>query len=480
MMTTAARQHGHELPDDHGRRNADDAAGALELRNWEGSVASYPRAVVDARDVQDIVAVLTDAERYPPPVRAHGSNHSTTQCGVADGGTVIRMRGMDRILEIGPDTVTAQAGALYIDVAKELEKHRLQFYVNVEIGNLSMGAAACTGTKDASMPGEFGQVCSYCIGMKMVRPNGEILEVTEDDPELMQLARSNYGLFGVVYEVTFRIRPLQAMSLEHRTFDLDEFVEELPTLWARGDSMMMYIFPFLNRITVEFRRYAEDEAAAGERVARPDRLAWRLRNLCWKSIIPGFGYLAERYVPLPGARYFAVDSFNRGIQGMLNGISGRRTVPTDQMMRYPDTSGFTKYTFSIWAFPEEQYARTLREYFSWVRHYREVKGWRPNMLHVGYRIPKDESPLFSYSYKGNVMTIDPVSTGTPGWLEFLDAYNDFCTEHDGTPLFNQTRGLERRHSRAAFGERIDKFNEARARYDPDDRLLNEYFREVLS
>jgi FAD/FMN-containing dehydrogenase len=478
MVTTTARQEGHRLPDDEGRIPASPAPG-LELRNWEGSVASYPRAVVEARNVDDIVGVLTDAERYPSPVRAHGSNHSTTLCGVADGGTVLKMRGMDRILEIGPDTVTVQAGALYIDVAKELEKHNLQFYVNVEIGNLSMGAAACTGTKDASMPGEFGQVCSYCIGMKMVRPNGEILEVTEDDPELMQLARSNYGLFGVVHEVTFRVTPLQAMSLEHHTFRLDEFEEKLPELWARGDSMMMYIFPFLDRITVEFRRYSQDEAAR-QRVTRPNRIAWRVRNFCWKNVIAGFGYLAERYIPFPGPRYFAIDSFNRVVQEMLNRLSGRHTVPTDQMIRYPEVSGWTKYTFSIWAFPEEQYARILREYFSWVRQYQKVKGWRPNIFHVGYRIMKDESPLFSYSYRGNVMTIDPVSTGTPGWLEFLDAYNDFCSEHGGTPLFNQTRGLQRRLSRAAFGERIEAFNEARKRYDPDDRLLNEYFREVLS
>ena len=78
------------------------------------------------------------------------------------------MSKMNRILSITADTVTAEAGALYIDIAQELEKRQLQFYVNTEIGSLSVGSAACAGTKDASMPGEFGQVGSYVTDIKMV------------------------------------------------------------------------------------------------------------------------------------------------------------------------------------------------------------------------------------------------------------------------------------------------------------------------
>jgi len=99
---------------------------------------------------------------------------------------------MNDIVEIGLDTVTTGAGALYIDVAKELEKRDLQFFVNVELGNLSLGSAATGGTKDASMPGEFGQVCSYAAAIKMVTPDG-----------------------GIV----------------------------VPSLRAGGDSMMLYLFP---------------------------------------------------------------------------------------------------------------------------------------------------------------------------------------------------------------------------------------------
>ena len=75
--------------------------------------------IVDANSVDDIVAVLKDPVKYPSPVRAVGSNHSTAPCGVADGGTLIRMK-MNQILSIGPDSLTVQADAVHLDMAKAL------------------------------------------------------------------------------------------------------------------------------------------------------------------------------------------------------------------------------------------------------------------------------------------------------------------------------------------------------------------------
>src|SRR5215831_11212205 len=137
------------------------------VTNWFGDLVSHPKAVVEAASVDDIVRVLKNPGSCPSPVRPIGSNHSTERCGIADGGTVVEMSKMSRIVDISTDTVTAQAGALYIDIAKELEKHGLQFYVNTEIGNLTVGSAACCGTKDGSMPGEFGQVNSFISSIKM-------------------------------------------------------------------------------------------------------------------------------------------------------------------------------------------------------------------------------------------------------------------------------------------------------------------------
>jgi hypothetical protein len=77
------------------------------------------------------------------------------------------------------------------------------------------------------------------------------------------------------------------------------------------------------------------------------------------------------------------------------------------------------------------------------------------------------------------MTFDPVSTGDAGWEQFLVAYNDFCSRHGGSPLFNQSDSLARWQVEKAFGDRLDIFKGYRERFDPSERLLNQYFKRLL-
>ena len=197
----------------------------LSVTNWGGAIRHEPSVVVRPRTAEEIVAIVRDPDRHPSPIRAIGSNHSTTRCGVADSGTIVDLSGMNRILEIGPRTVTVEAGAQQLDVALALERHGLQFAVNVEIGNMTLGSGACGATKDASMPGEFGQVNSYAVGMKLVLANGDLLEVTEEDESLLQVMRSSFGLLGILYEVTYRVHPLRPMRVSHTTYTAEEFAQ---------------------------------------------------------------------------------------------------------------------------------------------------------------------------------------------------------------------------------------------------------------
>jgi len=445
------------------------------VTNWFGDLVSHPKVVVEANSLDEIVDILKDPAKYPSPVRAIGSNHSTSRCGLADNGTIIKMSKMNRILSITSDTVTAEAGALYIDIARELEKHQLQFYVNTEIGNLSVGSAACAGTKDASMPGEYGQVGSYVTGIKMVLPSGELLEVNENQPELLRKVRSSYGTFGIITEATFRIRPIQPLAVHHETFTLEDFVQKLPELKARNESMMYYIFPFANLITVEFRKY--NPGASGD----PNRIVWPLRNYMWGTAGPRFCHQVEKDISDPTIRYGVIDGFLALWRFKLtNMIRSDYTIATDQMIRYPAVSDDSRYTFTFWAFPEEDYSTILSEYFQFCRNYYQQNGYRSNMLDVGYWVAKDQESLLSYSYDCNVMTVDPVSTANPGWKTFLESYNGFCTNRSGIPLLNQTFGVTRAQARKTLGERLRLFAETREIYDPGNRLLNDYFQDLLS
>jgi hypothetical protein len=265
------------------------------------------------------------------------------------------------------------------------------------------------------------------------------------------------------------------MAAYHKTYSVDEFHRQLPALLASGEAMMMFIGPFTNSVTIEFRRYRED--------GNPQKASswqWKLRNLIWKTLAPYTAYAVTRYVPLKRIRYFILDTFNRlGALIAVLFVRGKNTLAPDLMIRFNEKPGNCKFTFSIWGFPVEEYPRIQRDYIQFCREYYRSTGYRCNLLDLAYLVSEDTSSLFSYSSGGAVITIDPVSTGNAGWDEFLAAYNDFCSRNGGVPLFNQTNGLTREQVAKAFGERLNTFETYRIRFDPTGRMLNDYFRQLL-
>ena len=325
------------------------------------------------------------------------------------------------------------------------------------------------------MPGEYGQVGSYVIGLKMVLPSGDVLEVNEDQPDLLQKVRSSYGTFGIVTEATFRVRPVRPLAVYHETFSLDDFVQKLPQLVARNQSMMYYVFPPENLITVEFRSY--NPGAAGS----PNRVVWPLRNYLWGTVGPAFCRQVEADIALPAVRYGVIDGFCAMWRFKLTElIKSDYTLAKDQMIRYPHPATDSRYTFSFWAFPEDRFPAVLRGYFQFCQDYYREKGYRSNMISVGYRVAKDQQSPLSYSYDGNVMTVDPVSTANPGWEPFLDAYNELSSSQGGIPLLNQTARVTRAHAQKGLGDRLKAFAAARKTYDPGNRLLNGFFQDLLA
>src|ERR1044072_7572335 len=177
----------------------------VTIKSWDGTWTYRPKVLVTPTTVDDLIEIMTSEMRFPSPVRPAGSMHSTARMNGDDGGTMVDMKAMNRILKFGEDSVTVEAGATYIVVSNALKERGLQFHVTTEIGNVTLGAMATAATKDSSFPGGFGQVSSYVTAVRLVTPQGQVREINErDNPEEMQIIRSSYGLMGIIYQVTIR------------------------------------------------------------------------------------------------------------------------------------------------------------------------------------------------------------------------------------------------------------------------------------
>jgi len=450
------------------------AARVAVLRNWEGTVITRPRVIVRPKRVEDIQTILENAKAFPSPVRAIGANYSQTRCGVADGGTIVEMAAMNRILEITDHYVRVQAGAALIDVATALEQRGLQLPVNPDLGNLTMGAAAVGPAKDSSMPGEIGQLSSALTEVKLVLPNGKSATITDAQADLIKLIRSSYGLAGVAHELTFRVVPLRAVRLDYESYSLDAFTREFPALSEMPVGLKLYLMPFRDRITVEMRSYDEETPTTRSGI-------WSIRKSVMTNVLPAFGSTVSNAVSFPPVRYFLIEHFNTVMRSTLDRAARNVTVyPIEWVRSLPRDAGRTRFTYSTWAFPQEGYPELIADYFEFCRDYYKRQRYRANLLHLGHRLHRDPGSLLSPSFAAPIITLDPSSTGDEGWEDFVIEFNEFCSQRRGTPFLNQTRSLTKDQTCQAFGERWKVFNGFRKRLDPEDRMLNVYFSQLLA
>ena len=305
----------------------------------------------------------------------------------------------------------------------------------------------------------------------MVLPSGDLLEVTEDaQPDLMQKIRSSYGLFGITYEVTYKVKPLTPMHVHHTTYELEDFIAKLPDLKAL--QLLDDVLPLSLR-QQDHRRVPQIQSRRNRRTesrrmgAAKSHLG-HVRSKVWSRY--------SQNVSIPSIRYRIIDAFNAAWRLQLeNIVTSDYTIPGDQIIDYPPVSNDSRYTFSLFAFPEDEFPAAITDFFKFCKDYYKQKGYRSNLLYVGYRIAQDQKSLLSYSYDGNVMTIDPVSTANPGWFEFLDVYNQWCSDRGGKPLLNQTPQLTPAILQKAYGDKLKVSSRpaqaVRSAGPPAERLL---------
>jgi hypothetical protein len=452
---------------------------ANQVVNYDGSIAASPQQLVYPQTVEDIQEILRDPVGYPSPVRAMGNYHSLTPC-ASSNGTIINMTKMAQVVEINTAklTFTAQAGMQIIDAASALRAKKLQMMLNIEIGNMTLGSAACCHSKDALDGIEFGQVSSYVTQMKWVTPAGELAEASEDDnPELLHLMRSSYGLCGIVYEVTLRVKPIEALHFTYLPRPVDQLTQaEVDNLLDTSEGLICWT---VGRTAIFQQRF---------RVAEPGILSSLLadvRRLLWSYVGAHVGQLIDRFISDPTLRNALqqgdFDAANL-LYSALHLAGGFTLLAPDKIIDYHSTPADAKYAFTFWAFPRSEWLATLVAYLDFTDQYFKDTGFRCNMPLGAYHIRQDASSLLSYTQDREIFSIDPIHapTDVAAWQAFLKQFNEFASQRNGIPLLNQSPFVTQAHVESAYGPRWAQFSAAVRSADPGGRMLNPYFAALLT
>jgi alditol oxidase len=193
-------------------RPASDSVRAV--RNWAGNVTYSTHEVLRPQSVAEAQELVAAAESLKPL----GTRHSFTT--VADsGGALLSTEHLDRIVELGSDTVVVEAGIRYGELAAALNDHGVAVANFASLPHISVGGAIATSTHGSGAGNQ--SLAAGVSALELVDANGELRRFRRGDAEFDGVVVS-LGALGLVTRVSLDLVP---------AFELRQYVfERLP--WA--------------------------------------------------------------------------------------------------------------------------------------------------------------------------------------------------------------------------------------------------------
>ena len=190
-----------------------------------GTPLGRPDVVAVPRSEEDVAAALRVAAIHAVPVVAWGGGSGTQGGAVAiNGGLVIDLRGLDRIVEIDVRslTVTVQAGVNGSVLEKALNQRGLMlphYPASAEWATVG-GYIAARGSGVLST--RYGKIEDLVLSLRVALAGGELIDTIgvprhAVGPDLTQLFVGSEGTLGIITRATLEIVPLPQ---ERRFFTL--------------------------------------------------------------------------------------------------------------------------------------------------------------------------------------------------------------------------------------------------------------------
>ncbi len=407
------------------------------------------------------------------PIRIRGAGSASTDCNESTQGTVIRTTALDRIVRIDTynHTVTAEAGIRLGVLVAALASKGLELVGSHDQMERTLGGALASPCIGPGIGDQAGYLSSQLLNMKVVTVSGKVIPVSAEQQHLLSAFRMSYGMLGVIYEATLRVRPVSTFSASHRSLSVNTFADVADRLSDRNVGLKIYVLPHRDRVYLDLRRY---QASPGNAYETP----WRIKDWGESTVLPHVFKSLHRVMPIPAVRYKLIDSITAATQGLVNSklvTAGNNVASAGRRRRDKPRN----LLYSTWCFPATDFSIVIKAYVDFCRQKLQDNGYRCDMPAVGFRVSKDSSALLSPSFDEPVFALQTTSTQQRGWDDFVIDLAQFAEKWGGTPLFNQTRAFRAEHALQAYSTRLEFFRRIRHQLDPEKRLLNPFLAQCF-
>lgn len=203
------------------------------MNNWAGNVTYSTERVLRPRSVAEAQELIAAAES----IRPLGARHSFSLIGDSTGA-LLSTEHLDRIVEIGDDTVTVEAGIRYGELAAALDDHGVALLNFASLPHISVGGAIATATHGSGASNQ--SLAAAVSALELVDADGTVREFRRGDADF-DGAVVSLGALGLVTTVSLDLVP--AFELRQYVFEQLPWpiVEaELDAILAGGHSVSLF------------------------------------------------------------------------------------------------------------------------------------------------------------------------------------------------------------------------------------------------
>jgi L-gulonolactone oxidase len=452
---------------------------ALKLHKTTKSLRRNPvarkvRGGVDKQptDLNQLRHQLDPESKTQLPIRPQGSRTASTDCNTTTVGTILRMTSLDRIIKIDTynHTVTAQAGIRLGSLVDALAEQGLELIGSCELQGRTLGGAISAPCFGPGIGGNGGYLSSQVVDLKLITATGSVLHIKQEQEKLLTAFRISYGMLGVIFEATLKVRPIRTFSASHRRLSIDKFADVVNTLDDSNVGFKFYLMPYRDRVYLDLRRYEVDP---GNTYTTP----WKLKDWGESTVMPNVFKSLSRIVPIPSVRYQLIDSISEATQGIVNSrlVVNGNNAAVQQSNRATGSRCFS----STWCFPAANFSVIAKAYREFCEDIYERTRYRCDMPAVGYRICRDTTAVLSPSFDEPMIALTTSSTQAKGWEDFVIDLSEFAELWAGTPIISQSRALRSDHVSQTYSNRLEFFRNVRRQLDPKNRFLSPFLAQFF-
>jgi FAD-linked oxidoreductase len=434
--------------------NASSPVGSPRWRNWGGNQQAVAATVLTPATVDDVAALVKEANAAGRRVKAVGSGHSFTDI-AATTDQRLHLHRLDGLIAFDRNTklVTVQAGMPMYKLNTLLAEHGLAVPNLGDIDAQTVAGAVSTGTHGTGRA--HSTLASVVEAVTLVNGAGEIVHI-DSTSEDFPAARLGLGALGVLVNVTLRCVDAFILRADERPLPMAEVLAGLTEQIARHDHVELYWFPYTDRVQLK----------RNDRVPVNDLPLSRLRGWIDDEFLANvvfagacrLGRVAPATVPT------------------ISAVSARALTArtyTDRSDRVFCTPRRVRFVEMEYAIPRAALSEALSALPAIIASLPfkvqfpvEVRFTGPDDIWLSHGYGRESAYIAVHQY-----------AGAP-YEEYFRAFEQVCIALGGRPHWGKLHYRDAESLRTVY-PRFDDFLAARDRLDPNRVFANPYTERVL-